>query len=143
MRRAIWAVWFSIGFYVLALLVQAIDGWAAAHAVAAAAPYCQGHLLASFELSRTGTCMANWLMVGKSWVTYAQGVLMNVDVGHLYLFQVLRVADVLLFCVGLLSFGFALACLWANLATQGVMSAVAGLYTLVHGVTRLQQRGRA
>lgn len=143
MRRVIWAAWFAIGFYVLAILVQALDGWAAAHAVAAADRYCQGHLLATIDLDRSATCIANWLTAGREWVEYALGVLVHADGGRLYLVQVVRVADILLFLVGLLAFGFALACLWANVATQGVMSAVAGLYTLVHGVSRLQQRGRA
>jgi hypothetical protein len=143
MRRVIWAVWFAIGFYALALLVQTLDAWAAAHAMPAADRFCRGHLLVTFDLRYTSTCMANWLSAGRSWFDYAHGVLASADAGHLYLIQVVRVADVLLFGLGALSFGFALACLWANLATQGLMTAVAGLYTLVHGVNRLQQRGRA
>lgn len=143
MRRIIWTGWFLIGFYILTTALQLLNGWASSNAMPAATAYCNGTILADLALSRAPVCVANWLVGGKAWLAYAQTVLSNADIGHIYLYEVLRVGDVLLFTTGLLCFGFAVACLWANAMTQGVMSALAGLYTLTHGVVRLHERGRA
>ena len=143
MRRAVWVAWFITSFYVLVLLALAIDSWATSHAIAAAQAYCRGSLIAAFSPARTATCLANWLVDARGWLEYAHGMLAHATPGNLYLYEVLKVGDVLLFVIGLLCFGFALSCLWANIATQGVMSALGGIYTLTHGVTRLHARGRA
>lgn len=143
MRRAVWAAWFITGLYTLVLLAQAIDSWAATHAMAAAQAYCRGSLITAFSPARTTTCLANWFVDARGWIEYAQGMLAHATPGNLYVYEVLKVGDVLLFLIGLLCFGFALSCLWANIATQGMLSALGGIYTLTHGVSRLHTRSRA
>lgn len=143
MRRIIWTGWFAIGFYFLTISLHALDGWVVSNAMPAASTYCNGTMLADLALSRAPICVANWLATGKSWLVYTQTVMSNFDLGHIYLYEVLRVVDVLLFTTGFLCFGFALACLWANAMTQGVLSALAGMYTLSFGLTRLHERSRA
>lgn len=143
MRHVIWAAWFLIGCCFIVELVHTIDAWADSNSLAWAQSYCRGNLFAEFSPRRTATCMANWLVDAKSWTVYAQGVLYNAHPDRLYLYEVLKVADVILVVVGLVCFAFALACVWANMATQGLLSAIGGLYTLTHGVARLHARGGA
>jgi hypothetical protein len=143
MRRAVWVAWFITSSYALILLVQALDHWATTHAMAAAHSYCRGSLVTTFSPARTATCVANWLTDARGWIEYAHGILAHATPTNLYVYEALKVGDVLLFVIGLLCFGFALSCLWANIATQGVLSALGAIYTLTHGVTRLHARSRA
>lgn len=134
MYRSIWFLFLAIGFYLITLLLGAIDTWAVGAAVPGTELYCYGSIAGNVPLSRVPLCLAVWFVEAKSWSFYARDLLLNLPEAGFYVHKLLRTADVALFAVGLAAAALAMAWLWANIMTHAVLLAVAATYTLLQGL---------